>query len=189
MKTIEIMAGTHIEKAAEILCNFAPARATFNGIEIRARYATTRAADLVATWTRRNDARCVAWSPAREAQKRADAEDVRAKQVHIRNMVAGLPAIDWTDHAGPIAWLCTMQNAADRVGVVYDRGAVILAFALAGYERNVYCGDTFDGNDRNIFARWLIGQALEGIAAHGAPHGMIHRFADDWRAKFGASPK
>ena len=53
-----------------------------------------------------------------------------------------------------------------------------------GYEVGAYCGPAFDRASRDIFARWLIGQALDGIEHVGAPHGIVDKFARDWREAF-----
>lgn len=57
MKTIELVRGRRIENIAIFLCACAPARADFNGIWIRARYATTKPRDIVAYYRRKSDER------------------------------------------------------------------------------------------------------------------------------------
>ena len=49
MKTIDFSqhVGMRIERAARLLVDNAPARGIFNGVEIRARYATTHPRDIV----------------------------------------------------------------------------------------------------------------------------------------------
>lgn len=186
MRTIDILPGTDIEHAAQILCAHAPARFNFNGIEVKARYATTRPADLVIAWRRKMDARAVQWSPERTARERRDAEEVKAAQAATDALLAALPSLDWSDHAAPIGWLCAFSVSADRVGVRFDAASVMSIFTANGYAVNVYCGEAFDPASRDIYARWLVGQGLSGIADGYAPHGMVREWADGWRAAFPA---
>ena len=53
MKTIGLLPGQRIETVARVLCCAAPARADFNGIPLRARYATTKPRDIVASYWRK----------------------------------------------------------------------------------------------------------------------------------------
>ena len=187
MRTINILPGTTIDRAAQILCAHAPARFNFNGIEVKARYATTRPADLVVAWRRKMDARAVQWSPERTARERRDAEEVKAAQAATDALLAALPSIDWSDHAGPIAWLVAFSVPADRAGVRFDHAAVYRAFLSHAYDAGVYCDDAFDETSRDIFARYIVGQALDALLRGWAPHPMIERFAAQWAQRFAAA--
>jgi hypothetical protein len=57
VKTLNLIPGQRIENVAVRLCALAPARAAFNGIWIRAKYATTKARDIVAYYRRCSDER------------------------------------------------------------------------------------------------------------------------------------
>lgn len=185
MITIETTPGEHIKQTAIRLRSAAPARAIFNGIEIRATGTETEA-DIIAAWETEREARVAAWeaSPEGQASKARDAQERWDAQFAVNALLAALPTIDWTDHAAPIGWLCAAQPHMDRVGVTFDRSAVLACFKEHGYEVSAFCGEAFDGKSRDIFARWLIGQALDGIEQVGAPHGIVERFAADWRARF-----
>ena len=185
MLTIEATAGTHVSEAAKLVAANAPARCEFNGIEIVARGGESTE-QLVATWEAERADRAAAWEAsdegrayrAQEAKQRWDA------QLSVNAALRILPTIDWSDYAQPITWLCEVQSSMDRAGVTFARSAVTEVFRSHGYEPGVFCGEAFDGTSRDIFARWLIGQALDGIERVGAPHSMIRRFAEDWRARF-----
>ena len=68
----------------------------------------------------------------------------------------------------------------------FDAASVMSIFTANGYAVNVYCGEAFDPASRDIYARWLVGQGLSGIADGYAPHGMVREWADGWRAAFPA---
>lgn len=72
MKTIELLAGTHIVTAAAHLVAHAPARADFNGITIRARYATTKPSDIVSRFRYLCDLRAVAYSESPRGKRAAE---------------------------------------------------------------------------------------------------------------------
>lgn len=50
--TDEVLPGMRIARVAEILCRHAPAKATVNTVTMRARYATTRPADVAEQYRR-----------------------------------------------------------------------------------------------------------------------------------------
>ena len=185
MRTIELTPGMTIKEAAIRLRSAAPARASFNGIDIAATGGETEG-DIVAAYYAASEARTAAWEASDEG-KASRAREERARAEAQRSVDAALrilPTIDWSDHAAPLTWLCEAQPSMDRAGVTFDRAAVVALFRAHGYEANVYCGAAFDPKSRDIFARWVIGQALDGIATVGAPHQVIERFARDWRETF-----
>ncbi|OGZ11660.1 MAG: hypothetical protein A3D67_00515 [Candidatus Lloydbacteria bacterium RIFCSPHIGHO2_02_FULL_51_22] len=68
--------------------------------------------------------------------------------------------------------------------VVKQKDVVIATFAAKGYHPNVNCGQDFHGDDRDNFARYIIGQALGNLACVGAIHQVVQRFTNDWKKKF-----
>lgn len=180
MQTINLTPGTTIDRAAKMLVANAPARADFNGIPIRARYATTRAADIVRHYEIRSDLRAYAYhhSPAGIAAALRDAADIAAKQDAIDSLVRGLPLLDFDNPAAVLAWVEAAADPADRVGVHYDHGRVADRFDAAGWPEGANCGDAFDGEDERNFAGWIVGQWLA------CRYPGVVRFVAQWRAKF-----
>lgn len=80
-------------------------------------------------------------------------------------------------------WLCAIQDSTDHVSVAVDKAAIIGAFESAGFKPNVNCGPAFREDDRDNVFRYLVGQALDGLQSV-AIHEIIHKFSDDWKAKF-----
>lgn len=188
MHTVEFDAGMHIDNAAKILVAAAlehgEARGTFNDVELIATAAVSPA-DVVASFHEQSDARAEAWraSPEGIAYAERQQAEVRAAQQKHGDMVAALDGLDFNSGAAVLDWVCGIQDATDRVGVTVDRERIISTFAAHGFEPNVNCGGAFKADDRDNVLRWIVGQALDGLR-HVAIHGVIHKFAADWKAKF-----
>lgn len=183
MRTIDLLPGTTIEDAALMLVAAAPARADFNGIRIRAKYATTNPRDIAAQyhWTLTLRAITFAHSPA--GKRLAAEQEARklAAQTAVDACLSDLTSLDFESPTAVLAWVERVANAADHIGVVYDRGAVAERFAAAGWSPGVNCGPAFDGDDARNYAGWIVGQWLSS----GYPN--VGMFAEKWRARF-ASP-
>jgi hypothetical protein len=57
-------------------------------------------------------------------------------------------------------------------------------FEKHGYLPNVYINDEFNPEDKEIFGRWLIGQALHCIQKAGTIYPMFSKHAEYWKKKF-----
>ncbi len=179
MQTIELLAGTSINQAADMLVAAAPARAMFNDIPIRAKYATTNPRDIVNQYLWASDIRRITWehSPAGKTAAAQAKQYLSECQATLNERVAAMP--DFGDVAAVLSWVEAMAPAADHIGVTYDHAAVVAAFTEAGWPPGVNCGPDFDGESPHNFAGWIVGQWLE--TRH-----PIGRFIQDWRAKFAA---
>ena len=124
-------------------------------------------------------------SPAgRKAAREVEERKATAQQKHDA-LMRRLPNLDFSNDVAVLDWLCEFQDPSDYIGVVKQQDVVLTTFAAHGYYPSVNCGKDFNENDRDNFARWLIGQALDGLRSEvGAIHQVIHKFADDWKKKF-----
>lgn len=108
-----------------------------------------------------------------EAQRKADA------------LMEQLPNLDFANQEAVLDWICEFQDPSDHIGVVKNQGEVLKIFAEHGYQPGVNTGEAFNGEDRDNFARYIIGKALDGLRCDtGAIHQVIHKFTDDWKKKF-----
>ena len=183
MRSIIFTAGTSIDNAARALVSNAPARGEFNGIAIRARYATTNPRDIVARYHIMTELRGIVWQASPEGRRiRAEQERRTAEaQSTMDRLVDLLPDLPMTEPASVLAWVREAAGPADRIGVRWDRDAVKAHFAANGWLPGVNCGEAFNGDDARNFAGWIVGQWLK----YGFPG--VDRFVDDWRAKFGGA--
>ena len=187
-KLTDFLPGTHISEAIGALIRAADtdgqSEGVFNEVILVAKRGE-RAEDILSRYTSECERRTEAYrkSPEGIAADNRAKERRQALQQTADGLMAGLPNLDFTDENAVIDWLCALQEPSDHVGVIIDKNAVLIAFAKNDLLPNVNCGADFDANDRRNFFEWLIGQALDGLAKV-AIHGVIHKFADDWRQRF-----
>jgi hypothetical protein len=180
MRTIDFLAGTPIEQASRLLVENAPARGVFNEIPLRARYATTRPEDIVRHYHWRLELRSITYAHSPRGRKMAAEQeaDRASKQATVDACLSALPALDFADADAVVSWVERIADAADRIGVLYDRAAVVETFTAAGWPPGVNCGEDFDESDQRNYAGWIVGQWL----ASGYPN--VGMFAEKWRERF-----
>lgn len=188
-KKISWLGGTHIEDAARDLVEAVAAGASealgeFNDITLTAKPGTT-AAEIETFYHVEMAARAEAYrkSPAgiKDAADREEA--TKQGQALADALMAELETLDISDSGVALDWLCRFQGPSDDIGVRKDAHRVVQTFVERGYGVNVNLGDEFNENDRENYARYIIGQALHGLQHIGAIHGMVGVFRDRWAAK------
>lgn len=182
MKTIEFYPGTNIDEAAEALVRQAPAAAMFNGIRLRARYATTSPRDIVAQFQRNLDEQHIRWTN-RVAGKLSRAAQERRRQeaqALVDACIEDLTGLDMGDPWSVLQWVDRMVSPADHVGVMYDHGEVVRRFVAAGWEPGANCKPDFDGEDARNYAGWIVGQWLA------SKWPGVSTFVASWQERFGA---
>lgn len=179
MLTIEPRPGQRISEVARLLVANAPARAVFNDITIRAKYATTNPADVVREYDRRSELRSIASanSPAGKALKAEGEAQAALARSQWAACEAELPTLDFADVAAVLGWVERAAGPADHVAVTYDRAAVVEVFRRGGWTPNANVGADFDEGDARNFAGWVVGQWLVGY-----PH--VTGFVEEWRRRF-----
>lgn len=185
---MEFSAGQHVQSAAEALVRAArehgTANGSFNDIEMVAD-GSMDADAIVAKWSRDMDARSVAYRNSPEgkaAEARREAEVVRLQEVHDI-AVQDLRTLDWSSDVAVLDWLCRIQDATDHVDVTVRKSDIIDEFHRHGYAAGANCGDAFHADDRDNVHRYIVGQALDGLASV-AIHGIVHKFVADWKTRF-----
>lgn len=191
MKTIDFGAGCYINDAAKQLiaaCKTEEqtARGMFNEILLFADKNST-VEGIVAFYNAESERRAEAYrnSPEAKAAARASEErKVEAQQKHDR-LMRQLPNLNFADDVAVLDWLCEFQDPSDYIGVVKQQDVVLATFAAHGYYPNVNLGKDFTGDDRDSFARFIIGQALDDLACEvGAINKVVHILTDNWKKKF-----
>ena len=108
-----------------------------------------------------------------EAQRKVDA------------LMEQLPNLDFTDQAALMDWICEFQSPSDYPGIVTNQEEVVRVFAEHGYQPGVNAGDALNGNDRDNFARYIIGRALDNMRGDaGAISRVVHPLVEVWKKKF-----
>jgi len=193
MRCISFTAGEHISQAADSLIAAAKehgeAFGTFNDVPLSASVHTTSAQIL-----KHYDDECARRlaeyraSPAGIAAERRANEERAALQARHDDLMRRLQRLDMADAEAVLDWLCQMQEPSDHTGVLVRRQSIVAKFEAAGYRPNENIGADYRGDDRNNAFRYLVGQALAGLSEGPAIHSIIHKFADEWRAKFARTP-
>ena len=190
MKEVHFSAGSHIDDAAKILVAAATehgqATGKFNDIALTADRSSTPES-IAAFYTSECERRADAYrkSPAGIAAAAASKKDRSERQAEHDALIKRLSSLDWSSDAEVLAWMVAMQEPSDRIGVVVDRKTIVSAFEQHGFVAGANCGADYKRGDRDNEFRWLIGQALSGLKDGPAIHGIIHKFAADWRRRFG----
>lgn len=188
MIKIEAKWGEHITSFANQLVHEAGIHGTvagvFNETEIVADRTSTAEA-LCEQWERKQQEAAVAYRNSPEGKAAAakrEAAVLAAQETHDR-LVRDLATLDFKNDVAVLDWLCAIQDSTDHVSVAVDKRAIIAAFDAAGFKPSVNCGPAFKADDRDNVFRYIVGQALDGLQSV-AIHGIIHKFAGDWKAKF-----
>ena len=191
MKTYEPMAGENVNTTAHEMVTLAmktrdTVKAKFNGIELTATSNST-ADGIVAYYGEESKRRSEMYRNSPEGKKAIQENEERkvAMQKKHDALMQQLPSLDFTNDVAVLDWFTQFQAPSEHIGVGKQLSVVLTTFASHGYHPNVNTGKDFDVNDRDNFARYVIGQALAGLACEvGAIHKVFHKFADDWKKKF-----
>jgi len=158
----------------------------FNDITLVCRRDTT-AESIVKDYKTQSDAKAEAYRNSSEGKRVArEAEERKQKmQLQMDEVMAELPNLDFSDLDAIITWLGKAQGPSNHTGVKTPHKKIITTFRKYGFKANVNCGNHFNDEDKENFARMLIGQALDNLKCDvHAIHPIFHKFADDWRKKF-----
>lgn len=189
MKTIDFSAhvGMRIDRAAQLLVDNAPARGLFNGVSIRARYATTHPRDLVNEYHWQRTLRDIryAHSPKGKAEQREREQRRIERQSQVDVLVASLPIFG--DPLSVVLWIRAMIEAMDMVGVLVPTSQIARAFRDHGYRRDMCTGDDYNHDDIHNTACYLAGQFLAILEPNSLGGNTLRFLCDQWIERW--SPK
>jgi len=192
---ITFTGGTPIDEAAKELCAVAINSGTsvsgkFNGILLTAS-PTDDPASVVARYDQESEVRAAEYraSPeGREAEARSERERQTLQFEHDL-LLSRLPRLDFTNRVAVLDWLCALQPASDRIGVIVKRDTIVAAFETKGFAAGVNCGSDYRPDDPDNTFRYLVGQALDGLKNGPAIHGILQKFVAEWKEKFAERPQ
>lgn len=191
MNTYEPMAGENVSTTAERMIALAKetkgsVRTKFNDIELTATEKST-AEDIVSNFQTKITEASETYRKSPEGQRAARESEERKDEAQRRAdaLMEQLPNLDFNNQEAVLNWICDFQDPSGHIGIVNNQGEVLKIFAEHGYQPGVNTGEAFNGEDRDKFARWVVGQALDGLRGDvGAIHQVVHKFTDDWKKKF-----
>lgn len=182
--------GFHIALASQIVCAIAvtlgrPCSMTFNAVDVQA-LPDSEPEELVEHYNAESDRRREEYrnSPEGKAAAAERSAEIVAKQSEIDRMQRELAAASPdAGHDFFVDWCARFGWVNDDIGVSIDRSVIISALKSAGYVQNDCTGDQFVEGDRDVMARYIVGQALSCLNGPvGKIHPVVGSFADRYRA-------
>ena len=195
MPEIEFSAGTHLRDAIWQLIgktneNNEEYSATFNGIPLRAypdgKPPAVQALAIETLWNAKSAQRSEEYRNSPEGKRAAqEGEDHKNScQATIDELMLRFETLDYENLDELVQFFDEMADPSDHVDVTVPRALIIETFARHGFRPSMNCGGEFNGEDRENYAKYLIGQALSGLNSFGAIHHIYHKFVAEWRGKF-----
>lgn len=187
---VDPMAGSQINSVIREAVGFAEAlrarvQFKFNDSVVIATSHSTEAG-LFAAWQQERDRLVAEYrnSPEGKRQQRESEDRKNSMQRAVDQLMQRFETLDYSNLDELVQFFDDLTDPSDYIGVSFDRGRVIDEFVQHGYGISANTGSAFDENDRENFARYLVGQALSGLQFVGAVHHIYHRMAQEWREKF-----
>lgn len=118
-------------------------------------------------------------------QKRQE-ERLASLQKKTNELIAELKTLSRDDDS-IVKWIGAFAEVNDHMDLVYDRAEIINILESAGYKANAEVGNNAVKNDPSVFARWLIGQAIDNLARNMPIHPMATKFSNDYFELFKAA--
>lgn len=119
-------------------------------------------------------------SPEGRASQQDQDAKIQARTQIVRQLVDDLPQVLGRGLTETIKWLQKYAISADHIAVEPQARKVLDALKAAGYKTNDCSGDHFAPNNKEIFGRYIIGQAMVSLEAGGAPHPVTANFAKSY---------
>lgn len=150
------------------------------------------AEELVVYWQKEMDCMLLEYrnSPAYQSYLFRRAMEVQAMRQKVHDLMQQLETLDFGNLETVVNWFDELQEASNDVDVIslLTNEEIVQKFQVHGYMPNVNLHEDFNKEDKDNFARYLVGQALNMLIVVGGIHQCYRDFAKDWREKFSASP-
>lgn len=170
-------------------------KAVFNGIELSTDPKTidpsidvfSAAKHIVDDFMLKRDIRDKEYRESPEGKSRQNefAMRLRHNQKTVNAAVAELETLDFSDIAAVVDWFDKVTDPMDFRGVKVPSAKIVRIFKINGYLPCVNTGNNYNDEDKENFARYIIGQALLGLKSPiGRIHPVFKSFAKKWREKF-----
>lgn len=110
---------------------------------------------------------------------------LRASQYLIDEQMRRLENLDFTNLDELVMFFYTLTEPSNHFGVVIDGQPVVRKFTQHRFYMGCNTGRFFNENDREDFARYLIGQGLGQLWRFRCIHVSYLQHAQQWRQQFG----
>ncbi|MDP1689811.1 MAG: hypothetical protein Q8L52_01230 [bacterium] len=117
---------------------------------------------------------------------RQAARDIDAKQARMDELIKHLDTLDFSDVGKVLEWCVAFEELSDTdvERTVGDTNKIVAKFAEHGYVPGMNTGAEYKEEDKENSAKYIIGQALDGLENAGFISRAIGQSSDDWKAKF-----
>ncbi len=193
MPEIKFLAGTHVTEAATALAQLANDHGVIYTGDFNDTTMTARPGDsagfVQSEWQRESNLSAERYRNSPEGKRAAlDAENRKsALQAEMDALMQRFETLDYENLDELVQFFDDLAEPSDHIGVSFDRQRIVDKFAWHGFVVSMNCGDAFNRDDRENYAKYLIGQALDGLNSIGAIMGIYRKFAAEWRNKFATS--
>ena len=199
VEEVKASCGESIESAAQkMLDTYRSSVNSENDVEVRCKFngATMKCGkgstlkSIIRHWHRELNAQTKAYrnSPMGKAQDKEDAIEIAYLKAKRQRLMLEFKTLNFNDYTEVLDWLLKIQDISDdtRVGVPVKQ--ILSVLRKHDYKANVNCDADFNEEDRENYARYIIGQAIDGLKKIGAIHGLVHKFTKEWVDKFKVFP-
>ena len=189
MKKIEALVGSHIKESITMLVHEANIHGKcsieFNGIELIGKRGDSTD-DLMQQWQTLSEERHQAYinSPEYAKQQKENRLEIDKLELKTEYLTRNMLFLDFTDMEAVLDWICEIQEASDRIGVKIPVENIVSHFESKGFYPNVNLDRDFIENNPENVARYIVGQALDGLQSVGSIHHMVKKFVREWKEKF-----
>lgn len=110
-------------------------------------------------------------------------DKVQKLQTHIDKLLSELKSLT-VNKSNIIKWIGEFAAINDDVDLIYDKNEIVSFLKEAGYKRNDEVGNAAVHTNSTIYAKWLIGQAIDNLESGMPIHPIATKFCKDYFDKF-----
>lgn len=187
---IDVYAGANLYGVIDEAINLAKlhekdVRFNFNGINVNVTPSST-SSSVVSSFERASEERATAYKNSPEGKQAVidAANRQKSAQTAVDDMLENFE-IAAAHPDTLIEWLGAFSEVNDHIGLTWDRKGLISRLNDLGYKSNDCVGNPLVATDKVVFAKWLVGQCIETLNSMGSIHPIAHKFANDYKEKFG----
>jgi len=186
-KKIEAGVGEHLDLYVQRIAQAAlesDVMMNFNNVESTVVKGVYNSDDIMAIWRKSIEERYEKNrnSPEGKITAQEEEEDIKKNQENIDKLINQLDTLDFSNVEKVLGWCAEFGYSV--VGTDTNKRKILNKLAENGYFPKVNIGPEFKGEDKENYARFLIGQFLSGIKINGRNYQVFGKFYDEWKEKF-----
>jgi hypothetical protein len=158
---------------------------SFNGISLKVS-ATSTVASIVQDYSNQINSKKEAYLNSQELKDSEQKNKIKLEKLNndVIFVINKLIDLDFQDSFATLKWMSELQPYSYEVGVNIPTKEIVEKFASYGYVINANTDEEFNGENKDNYARYIIGQCLAGLSKSKEIHPIMHDFLAKWEAKF-----